>query len=1209
MPATLPSIATHRAAVPALVLVASLAVSGEAAAQAPGREIDFVSEIYPIFEQRCQGCHGAAQQMGEFRLDSRVVALDGGVSGPNILPGASAESPLFQRVAGIGDLNPMPMAGDKLPEAEIDLIRSWIDQGAKWPDSVGAQSAPVGRHWAYVPPARPRPPAVEGAEAVRNPVDNFILARLEGEGLSFAPEASRETLIRRASLDLRGLPPSIEEVDEFLSDTRPDAYGRLIDRLLKSPHFGEHFGGYWLDLARYADTNGYESDEPRTIWPYRDWVIDAFNRNLPFDQFTVEQLAGDLLPNPSVEQLVATGFHRNTMLNNEAGSKNDEFYDATVKDRVDTTATVWLGSTIGCAQCHDHKYDPFRQSEYYQLYAIFNNTADSAIKISVEKEVFTGDKNELQRRADEVEAAREVLDTPTRELEASQRAWEAETAPRLEAWTSAWKALSPVEAAVVGGPDLEVLPDGSILAGEPAGSTQVYEVSFEAGPTTVTGLRIESLPHQGLPQSGPGWGSEGGFSLTGVEADAWDEQAQAVQESVLANEPVWGSWHAIGPFRVGSRDEAFRTVFPPEAAVDLNATYENGHLAWLERKDWADGRVHYLGYIPDDSEANCASYVFRTVEVPEATTVSVSMGSLKGLKVWLNSEVVLTADPTRPIAPDQEEVAFELRAGTNEILLKLTNDRGPYGFYFEPYFGFEREARVRFASATGDAGGWTPADLSSLLDGRPETGWKPSAKDLRAAEPVQALLRLAEPVAMPEGAVLKVRLIHDSPGGGKSALGRFRISATSLDSEQLAGLQSTPARVRRVLALRPPQRSDADARRLAEHYRSIAPELDDARRAFRSLEASLEEFRNGHTTKTLVMRELPKPRETRIQKRGNFLDLEGPVSPGVPSVLASDRPESVTTRLDLAKWLVSPENPLTARVRVNQIWNRLFGRGLVPTGEDFGSQGDRPSHPALMDWLATEFVASGWDTQQLLKTIMESAAYRQDSAATAERIAKDPDNKLLSRGARTRVAAETVRDIALASSGLLSREIGGPSVFPPQPAEVFSDHFIEGGFKSWPTSEGRDRYRRGLYTFYKRTVVYPPFMNFDAPDRTVCTVDRSLSNTPLQALNTLNDPAFFEAAGALAEWILAGEGDSREDRITRGFRAVLARLPSADELARLLALQARMQEKYESEPAQAADLVGRAFGDRPGRLDGEGLAPWVMVANVLLNLDETFTRE
>lgn len=1174
-----------------------------------GRDIDFQADIFPLFEQRCLACHGGGQQMGEFRLDSKGIALEGGVSGPNILPGQAEKSPLYQRVAGVGDLTAMPMTGKRLSPDQIALVKAWIDQGAKWPDSVGAENDQVTQHWAYQPPIRRAPPSMPGSAAVRNPIDSFLLSRLEMEGLSFAPEAPRETLIRRLSLDLRGLPPSLEEVDRFLTDESPDAYGKLVDRLLKSPHFGEHWAGYWLDLARYADTNGYESDEPRTIWAYRDWVVDAFNRNLPFDRFTAEQLAGDLLPNWTIDQIVATGFHRNTMLNNEAGSKNDEFYDAAVKDRVDTTATVWLGSTVGCAQCHDHKYDPFKQEEYYRLYAIFNNTADSAIKLSEELDVFKGDRDELRRRQSEVDAAKAILDTPTPELRAAQRAWEARTAPLLEAWRTAWRVLQPVAALSESGAEFELLPDGSALAGKGDDGPDIYNVELKAEEGPVAGILIESLPHERLPDGGPGRGEGGAFSLAGIEAEAWTPSRRARHEEALGDAPVWGNWHAVGPFRVRSRDEAFTTSFPPETNRDLAATYEEGHLAWLEKKNWTDGRVHYLGYIPDDSESNCASYAFRRVEVRKPTSVRVSLGSLKGLKVWLNADLVLSTDPTRSIAPDQEELKLDLQPGTNEILLKLTNDRGPYGFYFKPYFRAEREARLRFASAAGDHGAWQSIDLGALLDGRSESAWELDNGAARGEENPVAVLRLEEPIHLDRGSTIKLRLIHDSPSGSKGGLGRFRVSATSLEGEQLAALQATPSRARRVLAIDPAGRSSSDADRLAAHFRSIAPELERHHRKHAELESSLNAFRKQHTTKTLVMRELPEPRETRVQNRGNFLDLAQRVDPGVPSVLDISHSAVVGNRLELARWLTSNANPLTARVRVNQIWNRIFGRGLVTTPEDFGTQGDLPSHPELMDWLATEFMRLGWDTHALLRTIMLSAAYRQSSEASFETLEKDPSNALMSRGARYRMPAETVRDIALAASGQLSRAIGGPAVFPPQPPEVFGDHFIEGGFKLWPTSQGADRYRRGLYTFYKRTVVYPAFMNFDAPDRTVCTVDRSLSNTPLQALNTLNDPAFFEAAGALAEGMLTFGGTSRAERLAHGFRTVLARRPSTGELNRLEEFLNRTAAKYEAEPHRAADLVARAVtGDRIDLADSQ-LAPWVMVANVLLNLDETFTRE
>ena len=849
------------------------------AGEAPS-SVDFEAEVFPLFQQRCLACHGPEQQMGGFRLDSRVTALRGGVSGRDILPGNADGSPLFQRIAGIGDLNAMPMTGERLSPDEVALVRTWIDEGARWPEGVGLSVRRVARHWAYHPPARHSPPIVRHTEAVRNPIDSFLLARLEKEGLSFVSEAPRATLIRRLSLDLRGLPPALEEVEAFLADKSPDAYGKLVDRLLKSPHFGEHWAGYWLDLARYADTNGYESDEPRTIWAYRDWVIDAFNRNMPFDRFTAEQLAGDLLENPTVDQTVATGFHRNTMLNNEAGSKDDEFYDAAVKDRVDTTTTVWLGSTVGCAQCHDHKYDPFTQDEYYRLYAIFNNTADSAIKLSEELEVFKGDKDELLRREAKVNAAKEVLDSPTAALQASQRGWEARTIQRLPAWHNAWRVLEPVSGASESDAEFEVLADGSAVVRNGKGGSDAYEVQLRAGPGPLTGLRIEALPHESLSDSGVDAPDSGAFSVTGVEAEAWTPSMLARQESALRNAPNWGNWHSIGPFRVQSKDEAFRTSFPPESNRDLSAVYEDGHLAWSERRNWTDGRVHYLQYLPDGPDLNGASYAFRTVEVREPTSVVVSLGSHKGLKVWLNSDLVLSTDPTRDIAPDQEKLRLDLRPGTNEILLKLTNDLGTYGFYFQPYFAAEGEARLRFARATADHGTWTPVELTAVLDGRSETAWEHVAGPVRdGANPV-AVMRLSHPVHLPDESRLKLRLIHGTSDEAKALPRRFRVSATSLGTEQLNALQSTPGRVRQTLAAGPSGRSASESERLSAHFRSIAPELESHRRRYAELQADLEAFRKAQTTKTLVMRELPEPRETRVQKRGNFLDLGERVEPG-----------------------------------------------------------------------------------------------------------------------------------------------------------------------------------------------------------------------------------------------------------------------------------------------------------------------------------------
>jgi mono/diheme cytochrome c family protein len=1182
--------------------VSSQADSTKAAAAATtSTKVDFKTQVFSLFEQRCFQCHGPQQQMGEYRLDARQVALRGGVSAPNIIPGKSAESPLFQRVAALGKLNPMPMTGERLSPNEVELIKAWIDQGAPWPNDVGVQTQKIEKHWAYVKPSRPQPPRVTNETLVRNPIDNFVLARLNRDGMTFEPEASKETLIRRLSLDLRGLPPTIAEINRFLAGKSPRAYESLVDRMLGAPSFGEHWAQQWLDLARYADTNGYESDEPRTMWAYRDWVIDALNRNVPFDQFTVEQLAGDLLPNATPDQMVATGFHRNTMVNNEAGAKDDEFRDAAVKDRVDTTGTVWLGSTLGCAQCHDHKYDPFKQTEYYQLYAIFNNTAESSIKVSEDMPVFKGDQRALKRREAQVAALQKVLaaDTPARRN--SQLQWEKRMAKKLPAFGEAWQVLEPARMRSESSAQMEKQADGSVVVrGEPKPG-ELLELEFQTSLQNISGFRIEVLPLQPTGPASPAEPDQKGFFLSGVEFEAWSAAQLQEQASRWEGKLEWGPWHTIGPFRTESRAMAFATSFPPESNQDPQVVYEDGHLAWVKRP-WRDGQVHYFQYLPDTPEENCAHYAFRTVEARETMTVPVSLGSFKDLKLWLNGELAFATNATRVIAPDQDQVELKLKAGTNEILIKGTNDEGPYGFYFRPEVGLEKAARLRPVAATADRSQWENAELPGMLDARKDTGWD------GGAEGGTLFVQTREQLGFPGGTHLKLRLIHEGTGKTEGIPRHFRISATTIEPVLLEELRRTSNRIRMILAKDTSERSQEEARVIQDHYRSIAPELAETRNRYRKLQSELEEFKKRHSTTTLVMRELPEPRVTHRQNRGSFLDPAEPVEPGVPSILNPIDQKKRIDRLAFARWLMDKENPLTARVRVNQIWLNLFGQGLVATSEDFGTQGESPTHPELLDWLATEFIRLGWDTKALLKTIVTSATYRQSSEVTPEKREKDPGNKLLSRGARYRLSGETVRDVALAASGLLSRKAGGPSVFPPQPSAIFADHFIEGGFNQWPTSTGEDRYRRGLYTFYKRTLVYPTFSTFDGPDRTVCTVKRTRSNTPLQALDTLNDPTFFEAAGALARRILnEGSGDSNV-RLTYAFRLVLGRGPTAEERDRMREFQRAMEVRYQA-PEEAAKIVAAAFPAGKPAAGRSDLPAWIMVANTLLNIDEAVSRE
>jgi len=1186
-----------------LVLCAALSITRELlsptilGAQA---RIDFASDVAPIL-RRCQACHGQGQQLSGLRLDSRKNALQGGSSGPSVIPGNGQQSLLIQMVSGQKPGRIMPPVGEPLTSDQVRLLKDWIDQGAEWHEDPVTYGEEATKHWAYRKPMRPVPSQVKNSSWVKNPIDNFVLDRLERERLTPAPEAAKETLVRRLSLDLIGLPPPLDLVNQFVADKSSSAYERLVDRLLASPHFGEHWAQQWLDLARYADTSGYESDEPRTAWAWRDWVIDAFNHNLPFDQFTTEQIAGDLLPSATENQLVATGFHRNTLINDEAGSKEDEFYDAAVKDRVDTTGTVWLGSTLGCAQCHNHKYDPFTQRDYYRLYAIFNNTAESGIKLNEHIGIFKGDRTELSRQVGEVRRLRRILDTQTPELAAAQKTWEAEIVPRLPAFESSWQPLAPSGLKSSGGADLNVQPDGSILALGTNPDNDTYELEIHTPLKSVTGFRVEALPREGFTVGGPGRGEKDRFSLTSFEVEAWTREQLERQVWLQENTLAWGPWYEIGPFRTLSREEAFSKPFEPETNYDLLEVYENGNLAWSKRVGWRDGVIQPLG------GENCARYLYRSITVREAMTCWASVGTNKGLQVWLNKKKVLSNDPTREIARDQEWLKLDFKRGKNEILVKLTNDSGKFGFYFQPYVGTEREARVLLASGVAESGD-ARQDLAELLGGKPDATWSNLDYVSDGREASQAVFQTRAPLVLDGKTVLKIRLKHDSPQKQHN-LGHFKLWATSLKTSSLADLVAVPKKIRSILRVSPAQRSETHAQDLATYYRSIAPALNTARQEHQRLARQLEDFRERHSTTALVMRELPKARQTRIQNRGNFLSLGEVVPPGTPEILFRIEGEKEINRLTFARWLIDKQNPLTSRVRVNQIWGNIFGRGLVPTPEDFGLQGEPPSHPELLDWLATEYMSLEWNTKAFVRLIVTSAAYRQASTVTPDKLQRDPNNQLLSRGARYRVRGETVRDIALSVGGLLSPKVGGPSVFPPQPPSVLDDHFIEGGFKIWPESKGVDRHRRGLYTFYKRTTPYPTFVAFDAPDRTVCTVKRSRSNTPLQALTTLNDAVFVEAAGGLARRVVTEARGSNRERLRYAFQAALSRVPTEQETSHLLDMLERVTKKYKADIGEARKTVSAARVNPPSRLDATELAPWIVVANVLLNLDETITRE
>jgi hypothetical protein len=1012
-----------------------------------------------LLERHCFDCHGPKKARGALRLDLRDRALRGGNGGPAVIPGNGEQSPLVRRLLGLDGEDRMPLDKAPLPEADVALIRRWIDEGAPWPADANVPSgapsptatAPTatGTHWAYAAPTRPPVPATSHDAWARTPIDRFVAARLKAERLGPSPEASRETLLRRVSLDLVGLPPSLEEMDAFLADTRPDAYERLVDRLLASPHYGERWARPWLDLARYADSHGYEKDDLRTMWRYRDWVIDALNRDLPFDRFTIEQLAGDMLPAATDDQRVATGFHRNTLLNQEGGIDVEEARWETLVDRVNTTGTVWLGTTIACAQCHNHKYDPFSQRDYYRLLAFFDNVPytiagkDGGDRYVIEPQLDlptpaqAAKRTELTRRLDALRAA---LDAPSAAADARQAAWER----AVLATDTAWTPLVPASASARGGTVLTPRPDRSVVASGPAPADETYTIAAPLPATAIAALRLEALPDPSLPQGGPGRDYYGNFALTGVTATLGSVAAPLAFSSAQDDDHVWGN-------------DATVLLHPPEMTG-------------------------------------------RSRDLPPGWSIDATRDDQR-----LRRQAVFVLATPLPAVPGRS------------ITVTLS-----------------------FAGAT-----------------------------------------------VPQ------------------ALGRFRLSVALSTPAAKRSVSISPA-LRRILETPAPRRSAADRDTVRRAFRAKSPAFARTRDAIADLERSIEAL--GIVSAQVLQERASFERpSTFLRERGSFLAKGEKVYAAVPAVLPPLPDDAMPNRLGLARWLVSPANPLTARVAVNRAWEQFFGRGLVETSEDFGAQGAAPSHPELLDWLATELVAGQWSLKALHRLIATSATYRQSAAAAPALLERDPYNRLLARGPRFRLEAEMIRDAALAASGLLSPAIGGPSVFPVQPDGIWDNPYSDA---KWTTSPGADRHRRGLYTFIRRTSPYPSLLTFDGTSREFCTVRRVRTNTPLQALAGLNDEASFEAARALAGRML-GDGRRAEavprgvaDRAAYGFRLCTSRRPTEAEIARIVASYEEQLSAVRARAGVAARITG-LDASNPG-LDER--AAWTLVANALLNLDETLTK-
>lgn len=979
--------------------------------------VDFARDVQPLFAEHCLECHGPDDSKGGLVLTSRELALKALKSGAHgIVPGKPEQSEMISRLASDDPEEQMPppkhRAKHPLKARDIEVLRQWITEGAKFE-----------AHWAYKPVVRPK----------TGGIDEFIRARLAEKGIPHSPEADRITLIRRAHYDLLGLPPTIAEVNAFVNDKSPQAYEAMLDRAFASERFGERWGRHWLDMARYADSDGYEKDRARPdAWRFRDWVIRAINTDMPFDEFTIEQLAGDQLKDATPEQVVATAFNRQTLTNTEGGTDQEQFRVEACMDRTETLGTVWLGLTVGCARCHTHKYDQITQKEYYQLFAYFNNGDEVSREVPVSPGAWGEYEKKNGKAVEKLIPLRKALDTAKAQLPVKLPEWEKDIQERL-AKAAAAKAVQKFEPLAVTNASavsakLQKQPDGSFLAQNKAPETDTYTLEITGRAKPVAALQIEALPDGSLPGKGPGLNKGGNFVLTNISA--------VVQRGKTTHELVLHS---------------------PKA-------------------DFA--------------------------------------------------QKTFTADKT--------------------------------------------------------------------LDSDDQTGWAGAI-----GKTSTLTVQLVEPQILQHGDRLTLRLDQNYKHAGHT-LGRFRVLAASEETED----SIAPEAIRKILSEEPKRRNPVIILPLWDWMAKLDPEVVAASRALASAEAKLP--RPPLMDVRVIGQRMNNPRKTNLLHRGDFLQ---PADEVTPSTLATLPPVKGTSRLDLARWLVSRNNPLTPRVTVNHFWDCLFGEGLVRTVADFGVRGEPPTHPALLDWLADEFMRQGWSRKKILKTIMMSATYRQSSTVPANLPPKvmeiDPKNSLLWRQNRLRVDGEIVRDLHLAAAGLLSAKVGGPSVFPPIPEGIAALSYAN-NFR-WTTSKGEDRYRRGMYTFFKRTAPHPDLTTFDCPDANLTNVKRTVSNTPLQALTTLNAEAFAEAAQVLTKRVLADTAlKDDSSRLTHAFRLCVSRPPSAQELSALKKLLEEARRTYQNGPTEEAKAA-------PGMHAAPNVPPaenaaWVAATRIILNMDELITR-
>jgi hypothetical protein len=1187
-------------------------------AKAMGSAIDFNRDIRPILSDNCFACHGPDEnkRKAKLRLDVKDDAFKPTKSGNfAIVPGDVSKSKLVERVTtkDPDEIMPPPKSGKKLTAQQIDMLTRWIGQGAQWQT-----------HWAFSKPQRPALPQVKNKRWPRNEIDYFILARLEKEGLKPSPEADKSTLIRRATLDLTGLPPTPEEVDAFLSDKSTEAYEKVVDRLLTSPRYGENMARYWLDAARYADSHGYHIDSERSMWKWRDWVVQAFNNNLPYDKFAIEQLAGDLLPTPTIEQKIASGYIRNNMSTGEGGAITEEYQSKYTFDRVETTSTIFLGLTMTCARCHTHKYDPITHKEYYQLYAFFNTLDESVMdgnKPNPDPFIKLPAPEQSKRQGfltNQIAKGQTKLDAPIPELDKTQLAWQSKWQEKLNTgWTflepavmkspnfvvasnsvSGTNTTNTVVAQVTNRVEFKLLEDKSILVQGANPEQDLHKLTIKLDPGTFAALRLEALPHESLPKKGSGRADDGLFRLSEIEAEL------------------------VTPAKEGQTNNKPKKLKFTQAISDSDQ----------EKNDVAkaiDGKPE-TGWTPDPktvAEPHVALFLFgEPVKVPtnaelqvslryEASKSKRSLGHFR-LAAAQNQELVELLNPPKPeawnlIGPFK----------STGLLAGLTNSYPP-----EKEIDLKKEypgvrEPIKWA-AKPDFEDGKPHEIVKYLHGVHGVYYLYRTINVPIARKMEITVKADEVFKFwvndklvaadtndTKEATLPAKVTVDLKKGENKFLVKIVNQvgeAFFTFTKDLDDTEAVPADVAAIFATSK-KPSAAQQTKLRNHYRRVnSPEwkrLADDVAKMREEESAIEKA----IPTTMIAKEADKPRETFMLVRGEYDKKGDKVSPGVPSILPPLPANVPTNRLGLARWLLDPSHPLTARVTINRFWQQYFGTGFVKTAEDFGVQGDNPSHPELLDWLSTEFLRIGWDVKRFQKLIVMSATYRQSSKLTPFLRTKDPENRLLARGPRMRLDAEVVRDGALAIGGLLVEKSGGRSVKPYQPAGLWEAVSFNNSQKYVP-DKGTAEYRRSMYTYWKRQSPPPNLMLFDAPTRETCTVRRLRTNTPLQALALMNDPQFVEASRAFAQRLMI-EGEAKPaNRIAYGFRLATGRKPAGDEVKILLDIFTQELAGFQKDKAAAEKLLG--VGDFKNRsdLDKAELAAWTTIASMILNLDETITK-